>query len=166
MSTPRWQRCPTRTRPRRPMESLWAKSRRMTAAVSLSLPRWFPRACRTRASSGSPTTLTRWHNQGRSQWSLNINLATWAHKQDTDGSDETLVMCPVLKEGSVFTVWACKIYNNIASSFRKKNAWLVVFVCISSSSSYQAYLLPFGKVWMVVLLSLFSCNSYILRWWK
>lgn len=74
-STPSCQRCRTMShRPPR-MESLWARSRTTTTAVSSSPPRKSPKACRTRASSGRLTTQTHSHNQGESRSPLDVNFS-------------------------------------------------------------------------------------------
>lgn len=71
-STPSRQRCPTMSHPAPRMESLWARSRTTTTAVTSSRPRKSPKACRTRASSGRPTTQAHSHNRGESHSALHV----------------------------------------------------------------------------------------------
>lgn len=55
---------------------------------------------------------------------MHFNLTAGMHKTELAASD-TILLSAVLKVESAFIVWPCKIYNNIAPSFRKKNIWLV-----------------------------------------
>lgn len=121
-STPSCQRCRTMShRPPR-MESLWARSRTTTTAVSSSPPRKSPKACRTRASSGRLTTQTHSHNQGESRSSLDSTFLShqvcWT------------IWMPLLvgsKAESACIAWPCKIYSDTARSFRWKNIRSVNF---------------------------------------
>lgn len=86
MSTPSCQRCLTMSHPPRRMESRWARSRTTTTAVSSSPPRRFPKVCRTRVLSGSLTTQTRSHDQGKNQPILNVNPSHTKFAQNMNSS--------------------------------------------------------------------------------